>query len=61
MGHQTFEKLAFVASSRPKAKEALDELTAIYGNFDPNEADAISAFEHQQHSQMPWLYPNTNT
>ena len=36
-----FKKLAFVASSRPDAKEALDELVAIYGNVEPTEADAI--------------------
>ena len=41
MGHRTFDKLAFVASSRTDAKEALDELISIYGNVDPAEADAI--------------------
>jgi len=41
MGQQTFEKLAFVASSRPNAKEAFDELVALYGNVDPAEAEAI--------------------
>ena len=41
MGHRLFKKLAFVASSRPDAKEALDELVAIYGNVEPTEADAI--------------------
>lgn len=41
MGTQSFEKLAFVASSRPDAKDAMDELVSIYGNVDAAEADAI--------------------
>ena len=41
MVNQTFEKLAFVASTRPSAREALEELVAIYGNVDAAEADAI--------------------
>ncbi len=41
MGHRTFDKLAFVASRRPEAQEALDELASIYGNVDPKDADAI--------------------
>lgn len=41
MGQQTFEKLAFVASGRPNAKEAMDELVSIYGNVDAADADAI--------------------
>jgi NAD+ kinase len=41
MGHQTFKKLAFVASNRPSAKDALEELVAIYGNTTPEKADAI--------------------
>jgi len=41
MVNQTFEKLAFVASTRPSAKEALEELVEIYGNVDAAEADAI--------------------
>ncbi len=41
MGHQTFEKLAFVASGRPDAKEAMDELVSRYGNVLPEDADAI--------------------
>ena len=38
---QKFEKLAFVASSRHLAKEALAELTSLYGNVDAADADAI--------------------
>ena len=41
MGHPNFEKLAFVASSRPSAKKAMEELVSIYGNVDAAEADAI--------------------
>ena len=41
MATQSFEKLAFVASSRPNAKEAMDELVAKYGNVDATEADAL--------------------
>ncbi len=41
MSQEKFQKFAFTASSRPSAKEALEELTAIYGNVDPSEADAI--------------------
>ncbi len=41
MGHRNFEKLAFVASSRSNAQEALKELVSLYGNVDPAEADAI--------------------
>ena len=41
MAHKTFEKLAFVASSRPNATEALEELVSIYGNVAPEDADAI--------------------
>ena len=41
MAHKNFKKLAFVASSRPIAKEALEELVAIYGNVAPEDADAI--------------------
>jgi len=41
MANQSFEKLAFVASNRPNAKEAMDELVSKYGNVDAAEADAI--------------------
>lgn len=41
MGHPTFKKLAFVASNRPLAQEALAELLSRYGNVAPEEADAI--------------------
>ena len=36
-----FEKLAFVASTRQSAQEAMAELISIYGNVDASEADAI--------------------
>ena len=41
MGQRTFKKLAFVASERPIAQEAMDELVRLYGNVDAAEADAI--------------------
>jgi len=41
MAHPRFKKLAFTASSRPSAQEALKELISIYGNVSPSEADAI--------------------
>lgn len=41
MGHPIFEKLAFVASSRPSAIQAMEELVSRYGNVRPEEASAI--------------------
>jgi len=41
MAKDKFEKLAFVASTRPSAKEAMAELISLYGNVDAAEADAI--------------------
>jgi len=41
MAHPRFKKLAFTASSRPSAQEALKELISIYGNVSSSEADAI--------------------
>ena len=41
MANQTFEKLAFVASNRPDAQDAMDELVSLYGNVDAADADAI--------------------
>jgi NAD+ kinase len=38
-----FEKIAFVASEVPEAREALARLAKIYGNADPKGADAIVA------------------
>ena len=38
-----FERLAVVASSAPKAQEALRELEDRYGNASPDEADAVIA------------------
>jgi NAD+ kinase len=38
-----FEKVAFVASDVPEAREALSNLVARYGNSRPGEADAIVA------------------
>jgi len=39
----TFKKIAFVASDHPHAQEGCDQLTAIYGNAAPMDADAIVA------------------
>lgn len=41
MTKETYEKLAFVSSARPEAKKALENITAVYGNVDAAEADAI--------------------
>lgn len=41
MAHPRFKKLAFTASARPSAQEAMKELVSIYGNVEPSEADAI--------------------
>lgn len=41
MAHSRFEKLAFTASSRPSAQEALKELISIYGNVEIEDAQAI--------------------
>jgi NAD+ kinase len=38
-----FEKIAFVASDVPEAREALERLTEAYGNVPPEAADAIVA------------------
>ena len=38
-----FEKIAFVASDVPEAREALARLAKIYGNAEPKAADAIVA------------------
>ena len=38
-----FEKIAFVASDVPEAREAQARLIAMYGNVDPKMADAIVA------------------
>jgi len=38
-----FERIAFVASDVPEAKEALADLVALYGNADIKQADAIVA------------------
>jgi NAD+ kinase len=39
----TFDKIAFVASDGSEAREALDRLSARYGNVPPSEAQAIVA------------------
>jgi len=41
MGKKTFQKLAFVSSTKPNAKKAMARLTDIYGNHDAATADAI--------------------
>jgi NAD+ kinase len=38
-----YSKISFIASEAPEARKALVELTAIYGNAKPEEADAIVA------------------
>lgn len=38
-----FSKIAFVATDVPEAQTALADLTAKYGNADPNDADVIVA------------------
>lgn len=43
MAHTSFEKLAFVANQKPGARKALQDLTKIYGNVDPSEADILIA------------------
>ena len=40
---RTFEKIAFVASDVPEAREAQARLIAMYGNVEPKAADAIVA------------------
>jgi NAD+ kinase len=40
---QKFEKIAFVASDVPEARQALERLARTYGNAEPREADAIVA------------------
>jgi NAD+ kinase len=40
---QKFEKIAFVASEVAEARRALEELTRVYGNAPPQQADAIVA------------------
>lgn len=41
MAHPRFKKLAFTASARPSAQEALQELVSVYGNTEPTHAEAI--------------------
>lgn len=41
MQKNLFQKLAFVSSARPEAQDALEAITALYGNVDAAEADAI--------------------
>jgi NAD+ kinase len=38
-----FERIAFVASPAPEAKEALQQLAARYGNVSPSRADVVVA------------------
>ncbi|HXE89303.1 MAG TPA: NAD(+)/NADH kinase, partial [Hyphomicrobiaceae bacterium] len=40
---RTFEKIAFVCSDVPEAREALERLTKVYGNAPAASADAIVA------------------
>jgi NAD+ kinase len=38
-----YDRIAFVASAVPEAQQALAQLTALYGNHDPDEADIVVA------------------
>src|ERR1700751_4669727 len=38
-----YEKIAFVASAGAEAQQALAQLTALYGNHDPADADVVVA------------------
>ena len=40
---QRYDRIAFVASAGAEAQQALAQLTAIYGNHDPAEADVVVA------------------
>ena len=40
---QRYDRIAFVASAGKEAQEALEQLTKIYGNHDPAEADVVVA------------------
>ena len=40
---QRYDRIAFVASSVPEAQEALAQLSELYGNCDPAEADVVVA------------------
>lgn len=40
---KTFDQIAFVASDVPEARSALEQLTTLYGNARPADADAIVA------------------
>ena len=41
MGHKLYQKLAFIASTRPEAQKALKAAIETYGNVDAADADAI--------------------
>src|SRR6185312_2047456 len=38
-----YDRIAFVAGASPEAQQALVELAAIYGNYDPADADVLVA------------------
>ena len=38
-----YDRIAFVASTSGEAQAALDQLTQLYGNADPESADIIVA------------------
>src|SRR6201993_2693372 len=40
---QRYDQIAFVASAGVEAQQALAQLTALYGNCDPAEADVVVA------------------
>ena len=41
---KTFDQIAFVASDVPEARSALEQLTTLYGNARPADADAIMTY-----------------
>src|SRR6187431_1519600 len=38
-----YDRIAFVASASPEAQAALAQLTKLYGNHDPDDADIVVA------------------
>jgi NAD+ kinase len=40
---QRYDRIAFVASAGVEAQQALAQLTELYGNCDPSQADVVVA------------------
>lgn len=65
------QRVAFVASDRPKGQEALKNLERLYGNCDPHDADVIVALggdgtlldvlRHYMHHNIPFYGMNCGT